>query len=148
MCVSIRFRKSSGEGTAHATGTKSFRGAVVQGRGLAVERMATASMKEAIKRITDISIVPGTLNVRLPGPFDGKLRRYITVKELGGIPEISRRKGLRFDEVVIAGRFRGFVFQGDEPEYPANQVELISDSYLREQLGLRDGDEIGFTMIG
>jgi len=49
--------------------------------------------------------------------------------------------------VLIAGRFRGLVFQGDEPEYPPNHVELVSDHKLRVELNLEDGEGIEFSTI-
>ena len=45
---------------------------------------------------------------------------------------------------MIAGRFRGLVFQGDEPEYPPNHVELVGDHKLRVELDLEDGETIEF----
>ena len=94
-----------------------YRGIVVSGRGLAVPAMSRPVTEQAIARMTGLKIVPGTLNVRLDKPFTGKLSRYVSVKELGGIPDIPNRKGLRFGAIRIAGRFAGFAFQGDEPEY-------------------------------
>ncbi len=97
-----------------------------------------------------MDIVPGTLNVRLTKRFNGILDRYVSVEELGfqpgTMPGVPNRKGLRYAEVLIAGRFPGFVFQGDEPDYPPNQVELISTHNLREALGIGDGDSVEFVL--
>jgi CTP-dependent riboflavin kinase len=49
--------------------------------------------------------------------------------------------------VRIAGRYRGIVFQGDEPEYPPAQMELLSAHHLRTSLGLHDGDMLVFTLL-
>jgi CTP-dependent riboflavin kinase len=57
------------------------------------------------------------------------------------------RTGIRCGEVLIAERYRGIVFQGDEPEYPPAQVEILSDHHLRDTLGLRDGDMLEFTLL-
>jgi CTP-dependent riboflavin kinase len=57
------------------------------------------------------------------------------------------RQDMRFGEVLITGRYRGIVFQGDEPEYPPTQVEILSDHHLRTALGLRDGDMLAFTLV-
>ncbi len=124
---------------------KSFRGMVVPGRGYGAPAMSRETIQLTIKRISDLSVVPGTLNLRLPKPFDGLLDGYVTEEELGGSvwrDHTPNRKGCRFGEVIIAGRFRGIIFQGDEPEYPANQVEIMSDHKLREALGIEDGDTI------
>jgi hypothetical protein len=39
------------------------------------------------------------------------------------------------------------VFQGDEPEYPPEQVEIMSDHHLRDTLGLHDGDVLAFALV-
>lgn len=41
---------------------------------------------------------------------------------------------------MIARRYRGLAFQADEPGYPSDLVELVSEVHLRTALGLRDGD--------
>jgi CTP-dependent riboflavin kinase len=57
------------------------------------------------------------------------------------------RQGIRFGKVLIAGQYYGIIFQGDEPEYPPEQVEILSDQHLRTALGLRDGDLLEFTLL-
>jgi CTP-dependent riboflavin kinase len=39
------------------------------------------------------------------------------------------------------------VFQGDEPEYPPEQVEIMSDHHLRATLGLHDDDVLEFSLV-
>jgi CTP-dependent riboflavin kinase len=39
------------------------------------------------------------------------------------------------------------VFQGDEPEYPPEQVEIMSDHHLRVTLGLDDGVVLEFSLV-
>ncbi len=93
-----------------------------------------------------MDIVPGTLNVRLTKRFNGTLDRYVSVEELGFQPGTMPGVPSRFAEVLIAGRFPGFVFQGDEPDYPSNQVELICTHNLREALGIGDGNSVEFVL--
>jgi CTP-dependent riboflavin kinase len=129
---------------------KDFRGVVVPGRGFGAQRMANPSLLQAAQRLAGLNLVPGTLNVRLPQPFDGHLPGYLTEDELGGNvwrDHAPHRMGLRYGEVLIAGRYRGLVFQGDEPEYPPEQVEILSDQHLRTALGLRDGDVLEFLLL-
>lgn len=141
----LRLKESSGQ-----LAVNSFRGVVVKGRGYATTLMEKTQLQENIGQTLGMEIVPGTLNIRLSKRFNGKLDRYVSVEELGfqpgTMPGVPDRKGLRFAEVLIAGRFRGFVFQGDEPNYPQNQVELISSHNLRETLNLADGDWVEFTL--
>ena len=127
-----------------------FTGIVVPGRGFGAQRMANPYLLQALKRFTDLTLVPGTLNVRLPQPFDGTLTGYLTEGDLGGAvwrDHAPHRQGIRFGEVLIAGQYRGIIFQGDEPEYPPEQVEILSDHHLRATLGLRDGDMLAFTLL-
>jgi CTP-dependent riboflavin kinase len=112
--------------------------------------MATPALLQALKRLTDLPLVPGTLNVRLPQPFDGTLTGYLTEDDLGGNvwrDHASNRQGIRWGAVRIAGHSRGVVFQGDEPEYPPAQVEMLSQHHLRTMLGLHDGDMLVFTLL-
>jgi CTP-dependent riboflavin kinase len=127
-----------------------FTGIVVPGRGFGAQRMANPALLQALKRLTDLTLVPGTLNVRLPQPYDGTLTGYLTEDDLGGAvwrDHAPHRQGIRYGEVLIAGQYRGIVFQGDEPEYPPEQVEILSDQHLRATLGLRDGDMLEFTLL-
>ena len=53
---------------------KTYRGIVVPGRGFGAQRMANPAVLHAAHRVTALTLVPGTLNVRLPQPFDGLFR--------------------------------------------------------------------------
>ena len=48
---------------------------------------------------------------------------------------------------LIAARYRGIAFQADEPGYPDELVELLSEVHLRAALGLSDGDPITFAVL-
>ena len=63
---------------------KNYRGIVVPGRGFGAQRMANPSLLQVLQRFTNLTLVPGTLNVRLPQPFDGTLTGYLTEDDLGG----------------------------------------------------------------
>jgi CTP-dependent riboflavin kinase len=129
---------------------KDFRGVVVPGRGFGAQRMANPTVLQAAQRLTDLTLVPGTLNVRLPQPFNGRLPWYLTEADLGGNvwrDHAPNRTGIRCGKVIIAGRYRGMVFQGDEPEYPPAQGEILSDHHLRDTLGVHDGDMLAFSLV-
>jgi len=94
--------------------------------------------------------VPGTLNVRLPQPFDGLLPQYLTEADLGRDvwrDHAPNRTGIHCGKVIIAGRYRGMVSQGDEPAYTPEQVEIMSNHHLRDTLGLHDGDVLAFALV-
>jgi CTP-dependent riboflavin kinase len=112
--------------------------------------MANAAVLHAAQRLRGLTLVPGTLNVRLPQPFDGLLSWSLTGADVGGDvwrDHAPNRRGIRCGAVLIAGRYRGIVFQGDEPEYPPNQVEIMSDHHLRDTLRLHDDDTLEFAVI-
>ena len=120
------------------------------GRGFGAQRMTNPAVLQAAQRLTALPLVPGTLNVRLPQPFDGLLPWHFTEDDLGGNvwrDHAPNRTGIRCGEVLIAERYCGIVFQGDEPEYPPAQVEILSDHHLRATLGLRDGDMLACTLL-
>lgn len=50
--------------------------------------------------------------------------------------------------MLIAGRYRGVAMQAVEVGYPDDQVELICEVHLRQMLGLVDGDQITFSILG
>jgi CTP-dependent riboflavin kinase len=112
--------------------------------------MANPTVLHAAQRLTGLILVPGTLNLRLLQPFDDLLPWYFTEADLGGNvwrDHAPNRTGIHCGEVLIAGRYRGVVFQGDEPEYPPAQVEIMSDHHLRAMLGLQDGDVLAFSLV-
>jgi hypothetical protein len=67
-----------------ASSGKTYRGIVVPGRGFGAKRMANPAVLQAAQRLTALTLVSGTLNVRLPQPFDGLLSWHFTEDELGG----------------------------------------------------------------
>ena len=92
---------------------KNYRGIVVPGRGFGAQRMANPAVLHAAQHLTALTLVPGTLNVRLPQPFDGQLPSYLTEADLSGTiwrDHAPNRTGIRWGEVLIAGRYRGMVF--------------------------------------
>src|SRR5256885_11739491 len=97
---------------------------VVPGRGFGAQCKTNPAVLQAALRLTALTLVPGTLNVRLPQPFDGLLPWYFTEDELCGHvwkDHAPNRTGIRWREVLIAGHYRGIVFQGDEPAFPPDQ---------------------------
>ena len=125
-------------------------GVIKPGRGLAVPRMTGSAMIERLETFGGCPIVPGTLNVRLPGPLPrGPGWRYLPAAEIG--PEWSQETGQAgyfVVRVLIADRYRGLAFQADEPGYPPDQVELVAGVNLRNVLGLGDGDAVSFSVVG
>jgi CTP-dependent riboflavin kinase len=126
---------------------RDLNGIVHPGRGLGAGLMADATVIERLRELARFSMVPGTLNVRLPKPLErGAAWRYVAAASIS--PDWEARTGQAgyfLAPVVIEGRYRGLAFQADEsagPGYPADQIELFSDVHLRDALDLSDGDPI------
>ena len=122
-------------------------GIVQPGRGLGAGLMADGGSMETLQELCGFPIVPGTLNVRLPGPLErGPSWRYMPAAEI--TPDWEERTGHAayfLASVTIAGRYRGLAFQAVEPGergYPPDQIELFCEAHLRAELGLDDGDLI------
>ncbi len=122
-----------------------FRGVVRSGLGQGRQQMSAPGVLERIQRLTGHTISSGTLNVYLPNPFHFRLPNYVTAAELALNTKAS---GFHWAPIVIANKYPGLLVRSTGPGYPPNLVELVSDRNLRQALGLKDGDEIEFTLTG
>jgi CTP-dependent riboflavin kinase len=120
---------------------------VQPGRGLGAGLMADRVVMEKHQELSGFPVVPGTLNVRLPGPLErGPSSRYMPAVEIS--PDWVARTGQTgyfLASVTVAGRYRGLAFQAFEPGergYAPDQIELFCEAHLRAELGLDDGDRI------
>ena len=112
--------------------------------------MAEGAVMNRLEKLAGFAIVPGTL-VRLPHALErGSRWRYVRAAEISPDWEAqSGQAGYFMVAVTIAQRYRGLAFQADEygdAEYPADQIELVSEVHLRTELGLSDGDGIAFSI--
>jgi CTP-dependent riboflavin kinase len=114
--------------------------------------MAEGAVLQRLETIAGFPLIPGTLNLRLPGPLErGPEWRYVAATEVG--PDWTARTGQAgyfLVEVVIEDRLRGLAFQAVEPEgtgYPSDQIELFSEVHLRTELGLDDGDPLSVSVV-
>lgn len=127
------------------------RGRVAAGRGFASERMALPAVQQGLQALAGgVALVPGTLNLLLDLPFAGFLPFYVTEADLGALvwtDHAPARRGLSIGRAVIAGRYRGLILRGDEPDYPANQVEIACEVRLRDSLRLADGARLEFQLV-
>ena len=122
-----------------------FEGEVQPGYGFGAQVMGDPILAARQRHhYTHFQPVPGTLNVRLPHPFDTSLfTGRVTAGELGGIAEDHP-----YAPILIDGTIPGFVLQTLNPggDFPAEVVELVADRHLRTALGLADGDRISFEI--
>ena len=117
------------------------------GRGLGAGLMTNRAVMEKLQELAGFPIVPGTLNVWLPGPLERGLSwRYVAAAEITSDWEArTGQSGYFLAPVTVAGRYRGLAFQAVERGghgYPPNQFELFCEVHLRRELGLGDGDRI------
>ncbi len=122
-------------------------GIVQAGRGLGAGLMADRVVMEKLQELSGFAVVPGTLNVRLPGPLvRGPSWRYMPAVEISPDWEArTAQAGYFLAPVTVAGRYRGLAFQAVEPGergYPSDQIELFCEAHLRAELCLDDGDVI------
>jgi CTP-dependent riboflavin kinase len=128
-------------------------GIVQSGRGLGAGLMADRGVMETLQERSGFPVVPGTLNVRLPGPLErGPSWRYMPAAEIRrDWEERTGQAGYFLASVTVAGRYRGLAFQAVEPGergYPPDQIELFCEAHLRAELGLDDGDLIAVWLNG
>lgn len=122
-----------------------FRGVVRSGLGQGRRNMSAPGVLERLQRLTGQTIYPGTLNVYLSNPFHLRLPNYVTAAELAVETKAS---GFHWAPIIIADKYPGLLVRSTGPGSPPNLVGLVSNRNLRQALGLRDGDEIEFTLIG
>ena len=129
-----------------------FRGVVRTGRGRSVGVMSAPEAIEVNKRLTGLSVIPGTLNITLTQPFDLDLLDYFRFSDIGVQLDIRAmgldfegEQGFHYGRVSVAGDYPAaliiFTWNPDP-----NYAELISPHHLRSVLNLRDGDTIEFTL--
>ena len=111
--------------------------------------MADPVVLARLQVLLGFPVEPGTLNLRLSMPWDRALTPwYLTAEELSlGWRARTAQAGYFWSRVLIAGLYRGVVAQADEPGYPVDLVELLSEVHLRETLDLKDGDALSFIVV-
>lgn len=123
-----------------------FVGVVQAGYGVGAKVMSDPELAaRQAHHFTDFTPIPGTLNLRLPEPFDvGLFTGRITSWELGGMAEDHP-----YAPALIEGSIPGLVVQTLNPggDFPAEVVELIADRHLRITLRLADGDPLSFELV-
>jgi len=115
--------------------------------------MSAPEAVEWNKKLTGLSVIPGTLNIKLTQPFKLELLDYFRFSDIGvqfdiramGI-DFDGEQGFHYGRVLVAGEYPAaliiFTWNPDP-----NYAELISPHHLRTTLGLEDGDTIEFTLV-
>ena len=108
---------------------------------------------EGFQRLTGLSIIPGTLNIKLSEPFDISLLNYLKFADVGWEFDPATQ-GINFNGEIGVYYRRSTIAS----EYPAclviftwvtdlhTNAELMSPYHLRTVLDLQDGDTVEFTL--
>lgn len=110
--------------------------------------MAGSAILDQLQELAGFPVIPGTLNVRVPEPFNPPTAIHLAAEVIDpGLEAETGQSGYSFTQVMIAGHYRGLAMQADEPGYPEDQVELICEVHLRQTLDLVDGSQIAFSLL-
>ena len=132
---------------------KIYRGKIRTGRGGAVGEMSKPGGLEGFQILTGLSIIPGTLNIKLSEPFDISLLNYLKFADVGWEFDPATQ-GISYDGEI--GTYYRRTTVADE--YPAclviftwvtdinTDAELVSPHHLRTKINMQDGDNIEFTL--
>ena len=103
-------------------------------------------VKEQIIAKLGFEPVPGTFNVQ------------VVYDDLSNWQKVDRWRGIKIippSPVFVVGKcfhvqigdYRGAIVRPMLDDYPANLAEVVSPVYLREAMGLRDGDEVALRIF-
>jgi len=132
---------------------KIYGGKISKGRGGAVGEMSKPGLLDGFQRLTGLTIIPGTLNIKLTEPFDLSLLHYLKFADVGADFDPATQ-GINFSGEIGVYYRRATVGN----EYPAclviftwvsdihTDAELVSPHHLRTVLNVQDGDIIEFTL--
>jgi riboflavin kinase len=94
---------------------------------------------------------PGTLNIKVTNDYDLKslseLETYPAV-ELEGFKDESRTFGpVKCYPAIINNKSKGVVIYAMRSHYGASVLEIVSQTFLRRQLNLKDGNKVKVEII-
>lgn len=108
---------------------------------------------EGFQELVGLTIIPGTLNIKLSEPFDLSLLNYLRFADVGWEFDPATQ-GIKYEGEIGVYYRRATIAN----EYPAClliftwvtdiyiDAELVSPHHLRTVLNLQDGDIIEFTL--
>jgi CTP-dependent riboflavin kinase len=130
-----------------------YQGIVRTGQGGGVIEMSKPGALEQFKLLTGLSIIPGTLNIKLLKPFDLSLLKYYKFNDIGWEFDPATQGITYQDEigmyggyVTIAKKYPAFLVFFTWVTHKNRDGELVSPYHLRSVLNLQDGDPVEFTL--
>lgn len=132
-------------------GVFEFRGRVTTGFGEGVYYMKKRPYRKQIYKKLGFDPYPGTLNVRLEEEkylaLNRRLRSMKGIKIMGFENKFRTYGDVYAFRAVIEDDIEGAVIYAERTHYSVDIIELISQCYLREKLGLKNGDLINFRVF-
>lgn len=132
---------------------KVYKGIIRTGIGGAVGEMSKPGALEEFQRLTGLSIIPGTLNIKLTEPFNLSLLKYLRFADIGwefdpatqGI-EYKGEIGMYYSRATVTGNYPAYLVIFTWVTNVYTDAEIISPHHLRTVLRAGDGDMIEFTL--
>lgn len=132
-----------------------LKGIVKTGIGGAVAEMSKPGSLEEFRRFFGLSIVPGTLNVKMTEPFDLSRLKYVRFADIGwefdpatqGI-KYEGEIGMHYGPTIVAEQYPAILIFFTWITHKDLDGEFVSPHHLRSALNLQDGDIVGFTLTG
>ncbi|MHA1505953.1 MAG: DUF120 domain-containing protein [Candidatus Asgardarchaeia archaeon] len=131
--------------------TIKIRGELFTGVGEGAYYVSLPRYKEQFKEKLGFEPYPGTLNLKVKDFVDLSNLKYIY--RLPGIEIEGFKDGLRTYggvkcfPVVVNGKVKGAIIRAARTHYSEDVVEVIASICLREELNLKDGDEVELEVV-
>ncbi len=128
---------------------KPFSGEVFSGRGEGAFYVSIYA--KSFRRVIGYTPYPGTLNIRLKSREDVEIFNECISMIPKKIVEPPKVEGARLARVIVFPILvNGYPAWGVRPEitvYKNDVVEVVADKFLREMLGLKDGDTVYISLV-
>ncbi len=115
--------------------------------------MTAPEFLETMKNLTGLSVIPGTLNIKMVEPLDLSLLRYVKFADIGwefdpatqGI-DYRGEIGMYYRRATVAKKYPACVLVFTWVTNLRTDAELVSPHHLRTELRLKDGDTVKITL--
>ncbi|MDA4135701.1 MAG: CTP-dependent riboflavin kinase [Thaumarchaeota archaeon] len=127
-----------------------FRGKLFQGLGEGAYYIGLEGYKRQFSKVLGFDAFPGTLNLKLESPIQMEQKRELRSREGLKIEGFENGKrtygGARCYRGNVNGKYPAAVLVIDRTHYDDSVMEIISPVNFRKELGLKNGDEVTFTV--
>ncbi len=120
-----------------------MQGQIVSGLGQGSYYVSREGYKKQFKSKLGFQPFPGTLNLKLDGPF---LFQNYTSVEIEGFQEECNNFGRCSCYKIIIEGINAAIIRPHRSTYPADMVEIIAPVFLRKLLQISEGDYVNFII--